>query len=276
MGLIRAEVTEWLSKAQAVDAQEDHDNGVTRRGDELPEWVANKQKRLNKIREAKAALEAEAKAEAETKARKKSDRGRGGRKPKTPSATPKDKAQRNFTDPHSQIMKGRDGFIQAYNAQAAVDGDHQVIVAQGLSAQAGDAPHLSPMLKRIKADTGRQAKELSADAGYCSEDNLKQLNRHHIRGYVATGRQRHGQPTATGERARKPGSRVQAMATRLKRGGYRSRYRLRKQIVEPVFGQIKHARGFRQCLLRGIENVAGEWSLLCTAHNLLKLAAAMR
>ena len=274
---LAAEVDGWLSEAQAADAREDRQYGAKCRGDELPEWVAHKQKRLHQIRQAKAALEAEARAEAQSRDRPRSGGSsgpQGGDPSKPPSGTPKDKAQRNFTDPDSRIMKGRDGFIQAYNAQAAVDADHQVIVARGLSAQASDAPHLVPMVQQIKAHTGRQAREMSADAAYCSEENLKALNRHHIRGYVATGRQYHGQAAATGRRRPPPGSRVEAMALRLKRGGYRSRYRLRKQVVEPVFGQIKQARGFRQFLLRGIEKVAGEWSLVCTAHNVLKLAAA--
>jgi transposase len=275
---LAAEVARWLREAEAVDTREDQTYGESRRGDELPEWVANKQQRLAKIRKAKAALEREALAEARAKGRypddDEGDHPRRGRKPKTPPGTPKDKAQRNFTDPDSRIMKSADGFIQGYNAQAAVDGEHQVIVAQGLTNNASDAPQLVPMVQAIKANTGRQAEELSADAGYCSEDNLKELNRRHIRGYVATGRQRHGQSCATRAHRTPSGTRVQAMQGRLKQGGLRSRYRLRKQIVEPVFGQIKQARGFRQCLLRGLEKVAGEWSLLCTAHNLLKLAAA--
>ena len=275
---LAAEVARWLREAEAVDAREDQAYGESCRGDELPEWVANKQQRLAKIREAQAALEREAQAEARAKGRypddDEGDRPRRGRKPKTPPGTPKDKVQRNFTDPDSRIMKGADGFIQGYNAQAAVDAEHQVIVAQGLTNNAADALQLVAMLQAIKANTGRQARELSADAGYCSEDNFKELNRRHIRGYVATGRQLHGQSSATGNGKPRTGTRVHAMQVRLKQGGFRSRYRLRKQIVEPVFGQIKQARGFRQCLLRGLDKVAGEWSLLCTAHNLLKLAAA--
>jgi len=274
---LAAEVARWMQEAAAVDAREDQAYGEASRGDELPEWVADKQRRLEKIREAKAALEREAEAEARVKGHDPDDdegnRPRRGRKPKTPVGTPKDKDQRNFTDPESRIMKSAEGFIQGYNAQAAVDAEYQVIVAQGLTNNAADAQQLAAMLKAIKANTGRQAKELSADAGYCSEDNLKELNRRRIRGYVATGRHKHGQSCPTDKGKRRTGTRVRAMQARLKQGGLRSRYRLRKQIVEPVFGQIKHARGFRQCLLRGLDKAAGEWSLLCTAHNLLKLAA---
>ena len=189
-------------------------------------------------------------------------------------ALPPDRAQRNCTDPDSRIMKTPDGFIQGYNAQAAVDAAHQVIVAQGLTNQASDAHQLEPMLAHIRSNTGRQARELSADAGDCSEHNLTALARRNVRGYVATGRQQHGEASATGARKTVPGTRVHAMKIRLKRAGHRRRYRLRKQVVEPVFGQIKQARGFRQFLLRGLSQVAGEWSLVCSAHNVLKLAGA--
>jgi transposase len=262
---LAAEVASWLEQAEATDAAEDEQYGEGRRGDELPDWVANKQRRLEKIREAKAALEAEARAKA---AERTGASGEAAPKP------PADKAQRNFTDPDSRIMKVAGGFDQAYNAQAAVDADSQVIVAQQLTNHGADAQHLPAMLGQIKANTGRQAAEVSADAGYCSETNLREATRRHISAYIATGRQRHGQAHATGERQPPTGPRTAAMWRKLRRGGWRSRYRLRKQTVEPVFGLIKQARGFRQLLLRGLTKVQGEWALLCTAHNLLKLAAA--
>ena len=274
---LAAEVARWLAEAETSDAREDKAYGIDRRGAELPDWVVNKQHRLEKIRAAKAALEADAQDNAEAKKRKDdppSDRPRRGRPATHPPGTPCDHAQRNFTDPDSRIMKTRDGFIQGYNAQAAVDADHQVVVAQGLTNQASDAHQLEPLLAHIRSNTGRQARELSADAGYCSEQNLKALNRRHVRGYVATGRQRHGETSATGSRKTVPRTRVHAMKIRLRRAGHRSRYRLRKQVVEPVFGQIKQARGFRQFLLRGLSQVAGEWSFVCSAHNVLKLAGA--
>jgi transposase len=266
---LAAEIAGWLEAAEAADTAEDASFGADRRGDELPGWVADKQQRLEKIRAAKAALEAEAEAAAEEKARQ-PKKYRGGRKPKTPPGTPKPSAQRNFTDPESRIMKAKDGFIQGYNAQAGVDAAHQVIVAQALTENAADNGQLVGLLDAIVASTGRQPREVSADVGYCSEDNLRALQERRIRGYIATGRQKH--PDG-GERQRR-GPLVEAMRKRLKRGGRRSRYRLRKQVVEPVFGQIKQARGFRQFLLRGIEKVSGEWALLCTVHNLLKLHKA--
>jgi hypothetical protein len=274
---LAAEVARWLAEAAASEAREDAAHGVDRRGDELPDWVTHKQHRVEKIRAAKAALEAEAQADAEAQQRKDdppSDRPRRGRPSTHPPGTPPDRAPRNFTDPDSRIMKAREGFIQGYTAQAAVDAGHQVIVAQGLTNQASDAHQLEPLLAHIKANTGRQARELSADAGYCYEYNLKALNRRRIRGYVATGRQKHGEASATGVRKTEAGTRVHAMRIRLRRAGYRRRDRLRKQVVEPVFGQIKQARGFRPFLLRGLSQVAGEWSVVCSVHNVLKLAGA--
>ena len=274
---LKAEVDAWLAAAEAADAEEDARFGEAR-GDEMPEWVKDKAKRLEKIREAKAALEAEAKAEQAAKDAAQAASGKpprkGGRKPKTPPGTPADKAQRNFTDPESRIMKGKDGFIQGYNAQAAVDAKAQVIVAHGLTDNAADAGQLIPMADAVEANTGAKPAQLSADSGYCSEENLAALETRQITGFVATGRQKHGQAAADGGEAKKKGPKVEAMRERLREGGFESPYRLRKQTVEPVFGQIKHARGFRQFLMRGLAKVSGEWAMVCTAHNLLKLAAA--
>jgi transposase len=280
---LKAEVGRWLAAAEAADREEDQRYG-DKRGDELPDWVADKAKRLEKIRQAKAELEAEAKAaaEAEIKARAEAEaqrqaegRKKTGKPPAPPKTAPDGKAQRNFTDPESRILKTKDGYIQGYNAQAAVDGDHQIIVAQTLSDSSSDQAQLAPLLDGIKANLGTNPDEVSADAGYCSDANLRTIKRRRINGYIATGRQAHGTKSATSKTAAKPGSLIAKMSAKLKRAGYRSRYRLRKQIVEPVFGQIKQARGFRQFLLRGIENVRAEWALICIAHNLVKLARAV-
>jgi transposase len=258
---LKAEVDRWFAEAERVDREEDELYGADKSGDELPEWVADKQKRLEKIRQAKAELEAEAKAELE--------RGRDPVKnthKAKPTGVPSAKVQRNFTDPESRIMKSSQGFVQGYNAQAAVDVDHQVIVAQSVVNTGSDAHQMIPLLEQIRSNLNQQAKEISADSGYCSELNLKALAKRRIRGYIATDRQ---------NKDRKVGVWVKRMRKRLRQGSWRSRYRLRKQTVEPVFGLIKQARGFRQFLLRGQKKVAAEWSLLCTAHNLLKLAAAL-
>lgn len=277
---LKAEVDRWLAAAEAADTAEDELHGAAR-GDEMPGWVTDKEKRLAKIREAKAALEAEAKAAAEEEVRQRAEAAekrvaaggkRSGKKPAPPPAEPAAKAQRNFSDPESRIMKTRDGFIQGYNAQAAVDERAQVIVACGLTDAGTDQAQLAPMVTAIRTNTGRNPTELSADAGYCSASNLRTLARRRIAAYIATGRQRHGTPAAVG--SRKSSGLIARMAAKLKRAGHRSRYRLRKQTVEPVFGQIKQARGFRQFLLRGIEKVTAEWTLICIAHNLNKLAAA--
>jgi transposase len=257
---LKAEVERWFREAERLDREEDERFGADKSGDEMPEWMSNKQERLKKIRQAKAELEVEAKAEAE----RGRDPNKTGHKPK-PTGTPAAKTQRNLTDSESRLMKSGDGFIQGYNAQIAVDSHRQVIVAQTLTNNGSDMHQMIPLLQQIRSNLKRQAQEVSADSGYCSELNLKALTRHHIRGYVSTNLHR---------KHRKVGRWVQRMKQRLARAARRSRYRLRKQVVEPVFGQIKSARGFRQFLLRGEKKVAGEWSLLCTAHNLLKLAVA--
>jgi len=269
---LQAEVDGWLKAAEAADAAEDKAFGTDKRGDEMPGWVADKQARLAKIREAKAALEAEAKAKAAAEqAARENKHDKPPRKP-PPSAAPEPKAQRNFTDPESRILKTKDGYIQGYNAQAAVDAQAQIIVAHTLSNNGSDQAQFAPLLSATKANLGRNPDEVSADAGYCSTANLRTLSRRRIKGYIATGRQHHGSKSATAKRPAKPGSLLARMTTRLRRAGHRSRYRLRKQVVEPVFGQIKQARGFRQFLLRGIEKVKAEWAMICTAHNLQKLA----
>jgi Transposase DDE domain len=264
---LAAELAGWLEAADAQDSAEDAEHGPERRGDEPPDWMRDKQRRLERIRAAKAALEAEAKAALAAEAPK---RHRGGRKAKHPPGQPKPQAQRNFTDPDSCIMVGKDGFIQAYNAQIAVDATAQVIVAHRLAGTPSDQAAAVPLVDAALAMTGARPKEVSADAGFCSEANLLALAERRVRAYVATGR---AKDPAGGE-ARRRGPRVAAMRDKLRRAGRRSRYRLRKQVVEPVFGQIKQARGFRQFLLRGLEKVSHEWALICTAHNLTKLCRA--
>jgi transposase len=273
---LAAEVDRWLKAAEAADAEEDKLYG-SQRGDEMPDWVANKQKRLAKIRAAKAELEAEAKAAAEEETRRRAEaeerriaegRKKNGKTSAPPSAEPDGKTQRNFTDPDSRILKTKDGYIQGYNAQAAVDAQAQIIAAHSLTPSTSDQDQLVPLIDGIEDALGRKPREASADAGYCSEANLAALAEREISAYLATGRAKH-----PAERQRKiTGPLTKAMRDKLKRAGWRTRYRLRKQVVEPVFGQIKQARGFRQFLLRSIDKVRAEWALICTAHNLTKLA----
>lgn len=272
---LRAEVAAWFQRAEAEDTSEDAEHG-DRRGDEMPDWVANKMERLAKIEEAKAALEEEARQEAA--ARRRDDDEDSPPAPSKPKhhidGTPGEDSQRNFTDPESRILKTRDGYTQAYNAQAAVDAERQIIVATEVYAAQNDAPYLDDMLAQIRSNTGRQTRELSADYGYISEANLIACSRRHVDAYIATGRSRHDNGQPTDSRRWPTESRIAAMDRKLRRGGRRSRYRLRKQLVEPVFGQIKAALGFAGFLLRGLRKVRGEWRLVATAHNLRKLIAA--
>jgi transposase len=275
---LAAEVATWFARAEASDAAEDREHGAERRGDEMPDWVADKAARLERIRAAKAALEAEAKAppsgDDDGPGPSSGMVGRNGRARGATPDVPPDKAQRNFTDPDCRILPTKGGVVAGYNAQIAVDGAHQIIISQRVQTSPADCKALAPLLAAARTVLRVNPKEVSADAGYCTNANLAHLARWRINGFLAPGRARHGHNNAGGKRRWQAGSRLAAMATKLKRAGRRSRYRLRKQIVEPVFGQIKHARGFRQFLLRGLDKVRGEWAMICTAHNLLKLANA--
>ena len=274
---LEATVRRILDEAERVDAEEDQRFGPDRRGDELPEALADPVRRLEKIREAKAALESEARQAAEAKRQAWQDRGGQGRPPRAPEIVrPVPRAQRNFTDPDSKIMKGADGFIQAYNAQAAVDGQSQVIVAHDVSNQPVDAEQLQPMVEQVIARSRRRPHRMLADAGYCSEANLEYLDRRGIEGYVATRRVRRGDPLLPAPRGRPPAalSWRERMDRRLRTQRGQHYYRYRMITSEPVFGQLKQALGFRQFLLRGLARVRGEWALLCTAFNLRKLWSA--
>jgi hypothetical protein len=296
---LEAEVGKWFAVAEATDAEEDKRYGVDKTGEEMPDWVTDKRRRAERIRQAKAELEAEAKASAEAKLkaaaeaqqqREAEGRKKSGPPSAPPSTTPEPKAQKNFTDPESRIMKSKDGFVQAYNAQIVVDSATQIIVAQDVTQSGADSGQLVPMTDAVETNLGRKPEQLSADAGYCSEANLEALESRGIDGYVATGRARDAvagrvkdegavAPRAPEEPASRQveptpaatPSRVEAMREKIKAGGHASPYRLRKQLPEPVFGQIKQARGFRQFLLRGFQKVRAEWGIVCTAHNLLKL-----
>ena len=281
---LEAEVADLMANADAVDAEEDAKFGKGVRGDELPEELRFRETRLAKIEEAMAALEAEAAAEADAKraeiaekekAREEEGKPRRGRKPKEPSDEPRDKAQRNFTDPDSRIMKdgATKGFVQAYNCQAAVDADSQVIVAADVTQEANDKKQVEPVIEQVKSNTGEKPKRASADSGYFSEANAEYLDGEGIDAYVATGRQKHSDPTPPAPRGRIPKNATpkQRMARKLRTKKGRETYSKRKSSVEPVFGQIKDGRGIRRFLLRGIEAVRAEWRLICLTHNLLKL-----
>jgi transposase len=282
---LAAEVGAWLKAAEAQDRAEDVQFGADLRGDETPAWMANKIERLARIRAAKAQLEAEAKTDPadldpDGPGPSSGMQERGARK-KTPDAeltdaAPPDKAQRNFTDPDSRIQPTKGGFIAGYNGQIAVDAACQIIVAQRLATNPADFGALVPLVDQAKANLGHKLKEVSGDTGFASEANLTAMAARKVRAYLTPARKKHhpDDNPSGGERAFKNSPQMAAMAAKLKRAGRRSRYRLRKGTVEPVFGQIKHARGFRQFLLRGRDKVTAEWAMICTAHNLLKLAKA--
>jgi transposase len=275
---LAAEVAAWLAAAETADAAEDAEHGAQQRGDETPSWMADKQQRLERIRAAKAELEAEAlqdpsDLDPDGPGPSSGMQERGQRKHVRPEGPP-DKAQRNFTDPDSRIQPTRDGFIAGYNAQIAVDQDHQIIIAQRLAGNPADYGALIPLVDQARTNLGCALREVSGDSGFATEANLQALAERKIKAYLAPGRAKHGQPHAAGRRKLTAKPLMAAMAKKIRKAGRSSRYRLRKQVVEPVFGQIKHARGFRQFLLRGLQNVRAEWSLICTAHNLCKLAKA--
>ena len=262
---LAVEVAELLRRAQEVDEEEDGRYGKDKRGDELPEELAFREGRLEKIREAMAALEAEARVAAE----------QAEAEDKEHPGVPDDKAQRNFTDCESRIMPGPGGrdFLQGYNCQAVVDHEHQVIVAARATAQTSDKQQAVVMIEEAIDNTGAVPKEVSADAGYYSAKVIDELKALGVDPYVAPEQTRHGRVPPPAPRGRIPRhlSPRDRMRRKLQTRRGRQRYALRMETVEPVFGQIKQGRGFRQFLLRGLDKVNGEWSMICTGHNLLKL-----
>jgi transposase len=306
---LAAKVEALLKQAEATDAAEDALYGQGQREEDLPKELRFQQKRLDTIREAKRALEEEAKAKAEA-ARPEYEKkmqayearnGRGG-KPQPPSEVPAPKAQRNFTDPESRIMKdgATKAFVQAYNCQAAVDGGAQVVVAATVTQQANDKQQVEPMIEAIKANLdGHTPAEMSMDSGYFSAKNVTTLENEKIDAYIAVDRQKHGTqsapveeenaarlapagtpaahsaaPTPCACERQDPQAEADAksrMSDKLRTTKGRATYSQRKQIVEPVFGQIKEAQRFRRFSFRGLVNVTHEWSLVCLTHTLLKI-----
>lgn len=257
---LRKEVRELLKQAEAVDEEEDKRYGRERQGEELPEELQRRETRIARIREAKKALEERAREKAESE--KKDDQ----------EAKPESKAQYNFTDPESRILKGSDAFVQGYNTQVAVEPTLQLIVGQRVTDAGNDKQQMVPLIEVVQEQSGQKPEEILADSGYCSEENLKYLAKRRIEGFVATEKQKHGERNEACKRGPLPkgASRVERMKRKLQTKVGAAVYASRKYIVEPVFGQIKQARGFRQFLLRGLEKVRGEWALVCMTHNLLK------
>lgn len=303
-------VAELLASAESTDAAEDAEHGPERTGDELPTDLQRAQGRLDRIRALKAELETEARQQAEAAkaaqtesaeveaalvemnnieaARASGEERRDDDDPPPPApspepmpshqvptekdGTPTGKAQRNFTDAQSRIMKTGDGFVQGYNAQIAVDEALQIIVALGVSNQSPDCEHLVPMLDRIVANCGAPPQRASADNGYLSDGNVARAESRGIDIYIAPGRIKHSKTDAPA--TEEDDTSVKArMKAKLATDDGRAIYARRKVIVEPVFGQTKN-RGFRNFLLRGLQKVRGEWALIGLSHNLLKLHRA--
>jgi transposase len=257
---LREEVQKLMKQAEAADEEEDKRYGRERHGEELPEELQRRETRIARIQEAKKVLEERAREKAK------------GEGKDSKEAKPEPKAQYNFTDPESRIMKGSDGFVQGYNTQVAVEPLFQLVVGQTVTQAANDKQQMVPLIEAIQEQSGQRPEEVLTDSGYCSEENLKYLAKRRMEGFVATEKQKHGEPSEPCKRGPLPkdASRVERMKRKLKTKVGAAVYARRKCIVEPVFGQIKQGRGFRQFLLRGLEKVRGEWALVCTTHNLLK------
>ena len=281
-----AEIKQLLEKAESIDEQEDNTYGVECRGDELPEELSRRKSRLKRIQEAKKALEAKAKAAAvesqklqEQKDAQNSDKPKRGRKRKAVSEIPADNKQYNFTDPESSIMKANNkGWDQCGNAQAVVDSESQIIVACDVTDESNDKQQFVPMLEQARENIGddKTINSVSADSGYFSETNVQFAEDRKIDAYIATKRIKHNDPVINAPRGRPPQDLTpqEKMARKLRTKKGRETYSRRKCIVEPVFGQIKRARGFIQFSMRSLEKMQGEWALVCLTHNLLKLFRA--
>src|SRR3974390_1195670 len=292
---LEAEIDQLLKQAEQLDAEQDAALG-SRRGDELPEELKRREERLAKIREAKARLEAEAHAKAEEEQRRRDEeqaqrdaegRKRRGKEPAPIDPTPEDKAQTNFTDPEAKIMKqSNKGFDYSYNAQAVVDAEEQIIVAAEVTSAANDKQQAVPMaqaaldnlnaagIERPKAAAGTPPPTPNtADTGYFSEKAVEGLEQVGMDPHLAIGRQKHHEAPVPPEAAA-PSAKAsvkEKMQQKLRSATGKALYAARKHIVEPVFGQIKSARGIRKFLLRGLEKVSAEWQLICLTHNLLKI-----
>ena len=268
---LRAEVSRLLAEGERVDAEEDARYGRNRSGDELPAELQRREERLRRIGAAKRALEERVRQEAEAEAVEPgSDEIQEEPEKK---AVPKDKDQYNFTDAESRIMKGTDGFVQAYNAQIAVEPVLQLIVGQSLTQASNDKKQLLPMIQVVEQQSGQKPKQVLADSGYTSEASITGAEVAGVDAYLAVARDKHNQRPGPCPRGPLPrgANAKDRMRRKLQTKTGQAIYAARKALVEPVFGQIKHARGFRQFLLRGEEKVRAEWALVCTGHNVLKL-----
>jgi transposase len=286
---LAAEVDEMMAQAEATDVAEDERFGPDRRGDGLEGELARRESRLAKIRAAKADLEADAARRAGADAARRSWQASARRGDGTTDAQrdaadaaheaaararPDGKAQRNFTDPDARIMKTSDGsFHYCYNAQAVVDDAHQVIVATRLDNRSADAPAFASMLDEVTANCGHLPRQVLADAGYFSDDNVHAAAERHVDALIATGRLKHNETPPPAPRGRIPNNATpkERMARKLRTKKGKAAYARRKAIVEPVFGQIDTCQGGKRLLLRGVHAAEAEWTFMGACHNLRKL-----
>jgi transposase len=267
------EIEALLERARVTDAQEDARWGADQDEEELPKELQRRQDRLAQIQAAKARVqERQAQADRERGRHPEDGQRRGdgaGRPFKRAFGVPEDKAQDNFTDPESRIMKLGGSFEQCYNAQAVVDADSQLIVASGLGNNAADNEELVPMVEAVKENLGELPKRALADTGFRSEDSFAKLEKYKEEMEVLVALGREGKDQAAIDPKQYPAT--VRMAERLASKEGQAHYRRRKAIVEPVFGWIKHAMGFRQFSLRGLDKVTGEWGLVCLALNMRRM-----
>jgi transposase len=275
---LQKEIAAILAEARATDDAEDLRHGPDRHGDELPDELARRRSRLAKIQGARKLLEERARIEAAEEAARRQAEGRSP--PATPpaEAVPGPKDQINFTDPESRIMKASNkGWDQCGNAQA-VTNEHQIILAADVTDQANDVRQVVPMVDQTRANLDAAGvkdaiKAVLGDAGCYSEANAADLERRGIEAYLATERLKHHEKVASAPRGRIPGGLTakQRMARKLRTKKGREMYAKRKGMIEPIFGQMKQVLGLRQFSMRGLSSMRGEWRLMATVHNLLKL-----
>ena len=269
---LKEEIEALMARAGAVDAEEDERYGEEVRGDELPQELQRREKRLAAIEEAKERLEAAQRAADDARGRKpgKERNPKGGQPYKRAYGEPDPKAQSNFTDPESRIMKtSTEGFQQCYNAQVAVDAQHQFIVATDVGAQATDQGQMMALLDEVQHSFGTEPEVVLADAGYCNEADLVELEERGIDGHVALGRE--GKTRASVDPHTRPATHRMGEKLTTPRG--RAQYAKRKWLSEAPNGWIKEVLGFRRFSLRGGDKVRGEWDLVCVALNIKRLGA---
>jgi len=280
---LEEEVSKLLEEAERIDQEEDELYGADRRGDELPDELARRETRLKRIKQAKAALEEEGRRKGREERLDEGEKVNdaiGGRKiSKEEKVVPEARAQYNFTDPESRIMKDSDkAYIQGYNALVAVDGANQIIVACDVSDNPAESVSTIGMVEKVEHNCGKKPKRVIADAGHFSQHNVVTLEEKGIDVYISPDKERHSEKKQPPPRGRIPSglNAKERMRRKLRTKRGRETYAKRKWIVEPPFGQIKEARGIRRFLLRGKRKVTGEWSLISTTHNLLKLYLSRR